>query len=114
MKLSNISSMEPPLPILINSEIFSGSSFIFVVAYSHILPSNKNLTSRIWFISVVISTWELFQLTTIKNTFPKQESLLLLYSNTNKFSKPLAKVTTWKLSLSSSVREHLVPIPSSI
>lgn len=69
MKLSNISSMEPPLPILINSEIFSGSSFIFVVAYSHILPSNKNLTSRIWFISVVISTWELFQLTTVKNTF---------------------------------------------
>lgn len=69
MKLSNISSMEPPLPILINSEILSGSSFIFIVAYSHILPSNKNLTSRIRLISVVISTWELFQLPRIKNTF---------------------------------------------
>lgn len=58
MKLSNVSSMEPPLPILINSEIFFGSCFIFVVAHSHILPSNKDLTSRIWFISVVISTWK--------------------------------------------------------
>lgn len=58
MKLSNVSSMKPPLPILINSEIFFGSSFIFIVAHSHILTPNKNLTSRIWFISVVISTWK--------------------------------------------------------
>lgn len=56
MKLSNVSSVEPPLPILINSEIFSGSCFIFVVAHSHVLPSNQDLTSRIWFISVVIAT----------------------------------------------------------
>lgn len=56
MKLSNVSSMEPPLTILINSEIFFGPCFIFVVAHSHIWPSNENLTSRIWFISVVVST----------------------------------------------------------
>lgn len=56
VKLPNISRAQPPLPVFIFKEIRLRFRFVFVIPHCHILATNKNFTSGMWFVSIKIAT----------------------------------------------------------
>lgn len=57
MKLSYVSSAEPPLAFLIHKEVLTVLVFVLVVAHCYVWPTDQNLSSRTGPVCAAIATW---------------------------------------------------------